>query len=111
MIKVEMDRNEKEDLDEYCRHHPELAKTPGEALKRMAGLARLQDHEADGRPEAQEAEPRRPRLRNTLEHPMRDGRDPRKNRHGLGHRLRQTAAAGDERAKKFMKAMFFRLSG
>jgi hypothetical protein len=36
-VVVEMDRNEKEDLEEYCRHHPEV-KTPGEALKKMAGL-------------------------------------------------------------------------
>lgn len=36
-VEVEMDRNEKEDLEEYVRHHPEV-KTPGEALKKMAGL-------------------------------------------------------------------------
>ncbi len=37
-IPVEMDREEKADLDEYVKHHPQLASTPGEALKKMAGL-------------------------------------------------------------------------
>lgn len=37
-VEVEVPEEELKDLEEFCKHHPEEAKTPGEALRKMAGL-------------------------------------------------------------------------
>lgn len=37
-VTVELTEEEYKDLEDFCKHHPDEAKNPGEALKKMAGL-------------------------------------------------------------------------
>ena len=39
VLTVELSEEEFKDLEEFCKHHPDEAKTPSEALKKMAGLS------------------------------------------------------------------------